>query len=407
MGGAQTAAATDGGANYYNPAILATGDEIRIDFGYQQAKPYLSLNNGDQGVDTSRGIAAALSAPGRIGGLKVAIGAGIFLPDERITRSRTLPAQRPRWSLYDNRPQRIFLGSNLAVQIADWLYVGGGIAYMSRTRGTLDLQGRIGFPDPADSDLALDIDVDLVTVRYPQLGVLVKPNPWLDLGLAYRGGFVLRLDQQFSIKGDVASATGAAVIEDGYFALHSLSFDLFQPEQLAFGFAARVSPRVLLAGDLTWQRWGAYENPAARITIDYDLKEFNDLVDIPDAPPLPEAGFHDILVPRVGVEVLAARSRHTEWRLRAGYAYEPSPAPEQDSETNFVDNDKHTISTGIGVAVSRITDVLPRPFDIDVYVAATFLSERFHRKHSPIDRIGDYVSRGFVIAWGVGTRWHF
>ena len=64
MGGAQTAATDDGGANYYNPAALARPEEIRIDLGYQLAQPWLSINGGGQDVDQSRGLVAALSAPG-------------------------------------------------------------------------------------------------------------------------------------------------------------------------------------------------------------------------------------------------------------------------------------------------------------------------------------------------------
>lgn len=407
MGGAQTAATADGGANYYNPAALVAGDDIRIDAGYQLAAPYLSINRGDQDVDASRGLAVALSAPGKIGAVRLAMGAGLFLPDERVTRVRTLPAQRPRWSLYDNRPQRIFLGANVAFQVTPRLFVGGGIAYMSRTVGTVDLTGRVGFPNYDDSNLAVDIDVDLKTIRYPQAGLLWQVLPWLTLGAAYRGGFVLTLDQTFVITGDIGPADMEPVVEDGYFRLRSLSLDLFQPAQVATGFAAQITPRVLVAGDLTWQHWGSYENPAARIELDLDLKDFNSLIDIPDAPPLPAAYFHDIVVPRLGVEILAGRTRRTTWRVRGGYAYEPSPAPEQRGESNFVDNDKHTLSAGVGVSVARVTEILPRPFDLDLFVAGTFLPDRAHRKFSPIDPIGDYVSAGAVFATGLMTRWHF
>ncbi len=406
MGGAQTAATDDGGANYYNPAALALAHDIRIDIGYQVAAPYLSVNGGDQNVDASRGFALSLSAPGKILGVEMALGASVFIPDERLTRARTLAAQVPRWALYDNRPQRFFLGSNLAFQVGDFA-IGGGIAYLSRTGGSLDLTGRVGFPIADDSDLALAIDIDLVAVRYAQAGVLWHATPWLDVGASYRGGFVLELDQEFSITGDVGPPEGPPVVTDGFLKLHSLALDLFQPEQWSLGFSARLTRRVLLAADVTWHRWSAFENPSAKLDLELDLQEFQDMVNIPDAPPLPGAFFHDVVVPHLGVEVLAARTPHTTWLVRAGYAYEPSPAPEQQGETNFIDNDKHTFSLGLGVAVARVTEVLPRPFDIDVFVASTFLEDREHRKMRANDAVGDYVSQGFVLQLGVGTRWHF
>jgi len=188
MGGAQTAATNDGGANYYNPAALALGDEIRIDLGYQLAQPFLRIGGGDQGVDGSHGLAMSLIAPGDLGPVHLAVGLALFLPDERITRTRTLPSVRPRWALYDNRPQRLFLGSHLALRIGKDLYIGGGVAFMSRTAGKVSLEGRIGFPDAEDSNLTLDIDVALKTIRYPQAGILWRARPWLLLGLAFRGG---------------------------------------------------------------------------------------------------------------------------------------------------------------------------------------------------------------------------
>jgi long-chain fatty acid transport protein len=407
MGGAQTAATRDGGANYYNPAAIAVGDDIRIDFGYQLATPRLRMNGLDQNVDESRGLAIGLTAPGEIYGLHVAFGAGVFLPDERVTRARTLASDKPRWVLYDNRPQRIFLGSNFAIRVGKRLYLGGGIAYMSKTEGTLDLTGRVGFPSEKDSDLALAIDTDVKTVRYPEFGVLFRATPFLDIGLSYRGEFFLKLDQKFSITGDVGPPNGPPVVMDGYFKLHSVALDLFQPEQWSTGFALGVTPTLLVAGDLTWQRWSRFDNPAAKIDIDLDLKDFNNLVNIPPQLPLPKAHFHDIVVPRLGVEWMAAKTRHTRWWLRGGYSFEPSPAPPQQGETNFVDNDKHTFSAGLGVEVARVTDILPRPFDIDIYAATTYLPSRAHRKVNVTDAVGDYTSDGYVLAAGLMTRWHF
>jgi long-subunit fatty acid transport protein len=407
MGGAQTAASDDGGANYYNPAALTRAHDLRMEVAYQLASPYLSINGGDQDVDESRGFALSLAAPGRLFGVEIALGAGVFLPDERVTRVRSQPAQMPRWSLYDNRPQRFFLGSNLAIALGKRWSLGAGVAYLSRAEGTLDLAGRVGLPVPEDSDLALDIDFDIVAVRYLQAGLLFHATPYLDLGLSYRGGYVFRFVQHFVIHGDIGPEGGPPAVKDGFFQLDAVALDLFQPEQWSAGFSLQLTRRLLLAGDLTWQRWSAYENPSAQIDIEYDLHEFNDMVHIPDAPPLPGAYFHDTIVPRVGAEWRVARTPHATWQARAGYAYEPSPAPEQRGETNFVDNDKHTFSLGLGVAVAHVTEVLPLPFDVDLYTAATWLPERSHRKLLITDAVGDYVSRGLVLQAGLGTRWHF
>ena len=55
---------------------------------------------------------------------------------DATTAERTLAADQPRFQLFDNRPQRIFMGANAAARIHDRVYVGGGIAYMSATSGS-------------------------------------------------------------------------------------------------------------------------------------------------------------------------------------------------------------------------------------------------------------------------------
>jgi long-chain fatty acid transport protein len=407
MGSAQAAAADDATANYYNPALLATFDEIRIDLGYQYARPSLEIDEQDLGVDSSRGLVATLSAPGRVGGYRVAIGGGVFLPDRHITRTRTLSSQKPRFALYDNRPQRLFLAANLAIAFGERLFIGAGISYMSSTQGAVLLEGRVGFPNADDSDLDLGIDVDLKTIRYPQFGAMFRATPWLDVALSYRGGFRLFLDQIFDIHGDIGPEGVDPIVEDGVLQLRSVSQDLFQPAQLTAGFAAQLTPRFALAFDLAWHRWSVYENPAARIDLVLDVGSFNDLIDIPPSPPLPDPHFHDIAVPRLGVEYVLADASGNGVALRGGYVYEPSPAPEQVGETNFIDDDKHTLSAGGGLTLSHLGEIIPRPMSLDVYAALTLLEGRSHAKLSPVDAIGDYRSGGRVWQGGVTSSWRF
>jgi long-chain fatty acid transport protein len=407
MGNAHTAAAEDGSANYYNPALIATFDDIHIDLGYQYARPSLLVNDLDLHVNSSRGLAAALSVPGKVGSKRVAFGGGLFLPDERISRVRTPAAEQPRFQYYDNRPQRLVLAANLGVEITDRLFVGAGISYMSSTQGDVFLEGRVGFPNAEDSDMVMAIDVDLRTIRYAQAGLLFRATPWLDLGFSYRGGFVLVLDQGFVIEGDVGSAGEPPVVEDGYFMLQTISEDLFQPAQYTAGLSARLTPRMLLAFDLSYHRWSAFENPSANITLDMDIGDFNDLVDIPEAPPLPDPNFHDVLVPRLGWEWLVSTSARRDYLLRAGYSYEASPVPEQVGESNFIDNDKHTVSVGAGLILREFSKIVRLPAAFDGYLALTILPDRRHRKLSPVNSIGDYRAGGRVLQAGLLTRWRF
>lgn len=406
MGGAQTAATQDSSANYYNPAALALQAGLRIDVGYQTARPTLRMNTASQQVNDSRGLAAGLVVPGNFLGRRVAIGAGLFLPDQSILTGRTLSAEQPRWALYDNRPKRLFFGFHAAAEIRDDLYLGAGLASMAGAEGTYIIGGRLGFPIPDDSELELDVDVDATSSVYLQAGALWKPTPWLDVGLAYRGQFVFESIQIVRFEADIGSP-GNLAVEDAIVDIETLNLDFFQPAQVAFGIAAQITPRVLIAFDAVYQRWSKFENPTPIIDIELDVGDLNDLVMLDEQPKLERLHFHDTLSPRLGVEVLAARTSRTEWRIRAGYAYDPSPAPEQVRSSNFIDNDKHTVSAGLGLRLSRVTDILPRPFDLDLYGALTMLPRRDHHKLSPVDPTGDISAEGHVIAFGVSSSWAF
>ncbi len=408
MGGAQTAAVDDASATYYNPGRMISGDDIRIDVGYQVGAPTLTVDGRDTNVDWSRGLTLGLLVPGKIAGKRVAIGAGIFLPDQHITRTRSLPSPKPRFMYWDNRPQRFFLSADAAVELFPGLTIGGGVAYLSSTQGAVALRGLVGFPQPEVSSLELEIDVDLVTIRYPHVGIAWAPTDWLDLGLSYRGSFALDVDLAFRIDGDVGLPDQEPVVDDGFLALTTASSDLFQPAQFTAGLAARVTPCWTAAFDLSYHRWSTFENPAADITIDLDIGQFNEFVDLPPPLPLPRPHFHDTVVPRLGFEHLTwERADGRAVRLRGGYVYEPSPAPEQFGATNFIDNTRHTFSTGAGLELPHLGSIIPRPFALDAFFAVTLLEGRDHAKLSPIDPVGDYHSDGHVVSGGITSRWRF
>jgi long-chain fatty acid transport protein len=409
MSGAQVAAADDGSANYYNPALLARLDTIRIELGYQAALPALTVDGQDNDVDSSRGTDLDIAVPGHLAGARFTIGAMIFLPDQSLTRLRNQSAQKPRWALYDNLPQRIVFGANAAMSLGDRFAIGGGISFMAATKGAVSLKGLVGFPRPEKSDLDLSIDVDLDTVRYPVGGVWLRALPWLDLAASYRGGFFLTIDLAFRIDGDVGLPGQDPVVHDGHIALRTVSQDLFQPAQWTVGGLARVDDHFSVAFDLAYHRWSTFQNPSAHIDPpDLDLGPFQGLVNLPPGAPLPDPHFHDIVVPRLGMEWLAREDDARRVFVRGGYHYEPSPAPEQTGESNFIDNDKHTFSLGAGLELRHgLGEIIPRPLSFDLSLALTSLVPRDHHKESAVDPIGDYRSGGHVWQMGLLSRWQF
>jgi len=390
MGSAATAVATDFAANYYNPAGLAAGGDLSLTLGYALARPTLELNGADNEVDDSRGFQGGVVLAGELLSRGVGFSIGLHLPDERVSRIRALPERQPRWVLYDNRPQRVVISSSGGVEVIEGLYVGAGLTYLANTSGVLEIRGDVDLLDEARTTLKSGVDVDLAAVRYWTVGARYELDDEWRFGLTWREDFSLRLDLDVDVRGRILGPGGAVIVEDASFVFNSANDTLYSPEQV-FAGVAWSSAGWLVAFDLGWVRWSAFPAPTATVALELDLGALDLPIPLP-APPA-EPAFHDIVVPRVGVEYAAC-----DWFLaRAGYFFEPTPAPEQPGVTNYVDADKHALSLGVGLRVADPSGVFPRPVEIDVAGQLVHVVERAYTKDDPADPVGDFVAGGRVL----------
>ncbi len=406
LAGAFAARADDGSANYYNPAGLARGHDLQIDIGYAYADPLLRIDRRNVGQRSSHGFEVALAAPGKIGPVRFAFGVLVWLPDQQLTEVSSLPFAQPRFVYYGSRVQRLVMQSNIAIQILPGLYIGGGLTFMSRTSGAVNLQGAISIGDPNLSDLSTSINVDLVAVRYPQFGIAWDITRWLSVAATYRDKFGLKVDQQFQIDGNIGLGKNP-IVANGYFYVRTVSEDLFQPWQLTGAAAMHLRRDLWVSFDLTFARWSDFPVPASQLIFNLNLKQYQSLVMLPPQRSYPASQFHDIAIPRLGVEWRAADREHAAVDLRFGYAYEPSPVPDQIGESTLVDNNKHTFSVGAGIELRKISRILRRPLSLDAHLACTYLAERLMPKLDPRNPIGDVASDGVVLNMGLTLRSQF
>jgi long-chain fatty acid transport protein len=407
MAGAVSADVADFSASYYNPAGLVRAPSLRLDLGYFWAAHALRANDRDSGVDPAHGLVGGIVAPGEVFRLPFAFGLGLHLPDDRLSRSRSLPQSQPRWELYDNRVQLLYIAANLAVAPRPWLRLGGGLAFVSSTRGRLDIYGDIAFPSAGDSRLRHSVDADLRAVRYPQFGVQVDVRHDLTLSMVYRGEFSLRLEIDARVSGDIvlgSPASPGATRIPGSYMLSSSSVAVFLPQQAVLGAAWRPREDLTLVADVTWIDWSAYRNPTAQLRTRLDVQIPPGLGNfmVPATPPAQqalEADFRDTLVPRVGFEWRAPVAAHT-LALRGGYRYDPSPVPDQTGATNFMDANRHVLSAGAGLTVRGLRPVLGGALVFDVHADLQLLERRVVLKENPADPVGDYVLGGQVFNLG-------
>lgn len=404
MGGAVTSLADDFSANYYNPAGLARGRRLRLEFGYIYADPALTLNDADLNVDASRAFQGGVVMPGEVLGRRLAVSLGLHLPDERVARLRALPQGQPRFALFDNRPQRLTISASAAVEIVEGLTFGAGLTFLANTIGTLSLGGQLDISQIEQTTLLSELDVSLAAIRYLTAGVQWAAGEHLRLGLTYRDEFKLRLDLGVQVVGDLYF-NGNPFLEDATFTVTTYNVNLFSPRQVAFGLGWEEE-RWQVGLDLTWVQWSRLPPEASRIEIQLD-ERLSALASLPPFETPLDPGFKDILIVRVGGELQLLRTEHVQLLGRAGYVWEPTPAPDQPGVTNYVDMDKHAASLGLGVTFEGVTSIFPGPIGLDLTGQALYLRPRTYLKDDPADPIGDYQARGQVLSASLMSRFLF
>ncbi len=407
MGDAQSADVSDFSANYYNPAGLARARKLEIAVGYFRATHELETNGKNSGVDPVAGLVGGVVLPGRILGLPVAFGLGLHLPDDRLSRVRSLPQEQPRWELYDNRNQRLYLAANLAIQPWPWLQIGGGLSFMASTTGSLDITGEANLVNVLSSQLRHQVDASLTAIRYPQMGARVALSRRAALAIVYRGQFALDLKLNATLQGDIGTGLGSN-LTTAYYALKTESVDAFLPQQVVVGGSFLPHDRVRVNVDFTWVNWSAYVTPVANLDVTLNIPPPAGGWPANITPPSVPAKavviplvLTDRIVPHVGVEWRAFD--RGKWRgfVRGGYSYQKSPIAPQTGLTNYIDRDRHTMALGAGLAVDKPVSFLPGDLRFDVHAQLNVLPESITMKSNPADLVGDYSAGGYI--WNLGA----
>ncbi|MDQ3032520.1 MAG: hypothetical protein M3Y87_08900 [Myxococcota bacterium] len=415
MGGAVTADVSDFSANYYNPAGLIRGQEIRIGLGWFGVQSELQIDDLDSNIDPVSGMVMGLVVPGNIDGFRFAFGLSVHLPDERVSRTRSLPRTRPRWEFYDNRPQRTYLATHIAVRPFDWLMIGGGIAFLSYAKNELAIRGDIDVLRPDVGTRAEhEVQADLTTIRYPQVGIQIVPMDALSFGIVYRGQFALSNDLRAEVGSPGETSSTRLLVGDiaipGYFNLVSQSVNAFVPQQLSVAASWQPIPELRISAELTWVNWSAYISPIGTADILLAIRvppELADRIRVPDMISGSEpvaANFEDRFVPRLGVEGLALSERGLDVTIRGGAFYESSPVPEQQGVSNLIDTDRIALSLGGGLRLTELRPLIDGWLSFDLHLQWSILPERTTRKASPVDPVGDWRAGGHFFQGGLSME---
>jgi hypothetical protein len=250
-------------------------------------------------------------------------------------------ADEPAFALYGSRAERSAAAGALSLRLCDRLGIGAGVTLTPRLLTPTVVSYEPGRGETPRDDVVVDLERELAIEAAATFGVHARPSRLFALAVSYREAIAT------GAEGPNDTRAGALILDD-----RIDFYDFAEPEELALGAAVFPTERWSVSLDAVLARWSRYR------TIHDEV---------------PEPRFSDVVNVRGGVEHEPVRAVS----LRAGYAFEPSPVPEQRGETNLLDADRHVLALGAGF------DLRARglaPLRIDGHLRAHVLHRQFAEK---------------------------
>ena len=398
MGGAFTAVADDFSAGYYNPAGILVNPGTKFGLGYHYVKEDLTASGEE--VDFSRDaesvyMGAALTMP-FTDEWKDKVGLGfLFLQPIFYSIDILIPElTKPQYPTLESMARMQIIHLAMALDLIPGVLIGAGATFSSDLGGELDLKPGVSGFGGVDEVLGA-VDQEVHPIISGTAGILVRPGEFHERLSPFTFGFVWRDYHYLDLDIPVSVVLSGFLLR-----LDLTSAFLYTPRQWVTGLAYRPTPELLLAFDVSINEWSAYEVPSLSIATDIDIP-FIVLKEGINEP----AHFNDTVTPKFGLEYLASSGRSTDTIVRAGYAFEPTPVPEQTGRTNYLDSDRHIVSWGLGLMLKRFwkADLSRRPISLDLGVAYHWLPERLHRKDEAVRE----DNPGYPEVSSSGGIWYF
>jgi len=379
MGGAVASIVEDYTATYYNPAGFAFTEKPEIGGGFVYGETNLRINGEKQDVPLIRAWQAGATFPISRGKLRVIkLGVGANIPTSPVYMPVSQDAKEPHFVLYNNHYQRAEINLCAAFKILPNLSIGGGATLLAN----LDFPEKLQWFNTAETFLVAEVPTNLSF--FPLVGLKYKPTDSLSLAAVYRGraSADLTIDVKFT-------SSGEQLVPD----VNTYLINFYKPNEVLLGASYVFGEKWIVGVDVAWMDYSKMQTPMPR--YEFDVPEWvREVLSMINAPP---PDFHDIVVPRVGVEYLL--NRH--FCLRSGYVYRPSPVPEQAGINNYADSDKHIVTIGGGVNFFDPWKLRKQPIIIDLVFQAHILEGNSAIKTDPEDPVGDYTIDGEIFLGGI------
>jgi long-subunit fatty acid transport protein len=402
MGRAGAIVADDSGpaAAFVNPAALSRLRGPALHSGFQLALPALAIGT-DRALAADDPLRPAIPAP--VAGFavgfgtplelivkdRVAVGLTAYLPSVALVRARAYDPARPSWYVYDSATEHYELFASASLRIIDGVALGVGARLGAGQGGSATL-----VLDPVRSRFTRqELDTSQFAVNSLIAGLLL--GPWGLDDVKVRGGFVMRDRSSFDVNLPASLTIGGL---DVGLVLDLVTLSNFSPRTWTGGLQVDLFQKHKLAVDVQYAQWSEAPSPFLRVSNDIDGEGlerlgFGDALDAPGPGQerVVSPGFVDTINVRVGGEGEVIDGVV----VRGGYAWRPTPVPDQTSGSNIVDNSAHTLAVGGGVRAD-LPLVAERPFWFNLSYQAIVMQPRRAEKSSSRDAVGSWTSSGAV-----------
>jgi len=379
LAGTGVATADDYDAVYLNPAGLSAATRKRVTLGTVFGRFDLLLAGQRQDTPDARGVIFGGVVPMPLGGSlahKVGLGIGFYIPVDTINKARAPFPGQPNFALLGNRANVIAIQVGLGVKLSPRLSVGAGVIALAALRGTIavttDDTGRF----------TTFSEEKLITQFAPVFGARwAVPARKLTLGLTFRAPS--RSDYDIAVTSDLGDSIPLSLPP-----IRIAGNAQYDPLTVAAEAGWRPAPDLLAALQVAYQRWSAFPLPTKN--------------PVDSTPAQGPTRFHDTAVPRLSLEYTHPIG-HARVAARVGYAFLWSPAGDQIGRQTLLDNNRHLVALGAGLAWPRGGV----PIRIDAWVQGQYLQYRKTTKDPTLLLPGETLpfasasTRGHILVGGV------
>ena len=331
----------------------------------------------------------------------ITLGIAGYLPSQSLMRIELENPAIPYYVMYRNRNNRFAISPALAFQPWHGVRLGLGVQAMTRIVARMRLSSVVdvdafttdtGDGDQVSATVQANVD-EMVMSMQPlmapnfglqfDMGAFVDPSDprWDTLrrfafGVAWRGEWMANTNVDATV-----TANGSIRFDDDELLLSTLLEEpihvqitdmvgFYNPAELSIGMRQGYG-LVDLTGDLTWVQWSKFTDTVAPY-MGFSVDSLaGTTVDIEVGEDLPEPGFKDTWTLRVGGQFHTPNWRFSQdlrdfkFFVRGGYAYIPSPVPDQTGLTNYMDSDRSVFAGGIGLE-GRYLKFAKGPLRLDI-----------------------------------------